>query len=267
MTTKDRAVARSKFLARYGEWAVVTGASSGIGRELVRQLSAAGLNVVAVARTAAALDQLTTEITAQHGVKAQALPMDLATPGAAQRIQNAVREYNVGLLVNAAGFGTSGPLIDSDVIPETEMLDVNCRALLKLTHGFGKRFSLQRRGGIILLSSILAFQGVPRSANYSATKAYVQSLGEGLADELKPYGVDVLLSAPGPTYSGFAARAGMHMNAAEKPENVAQRTIASLGRKAFVVPGRLSKLLHGSLMTLPRFARVRIMKEVMKSMT
>jgi hypothetical protein len=139
--------------------------------------------------------------------------------------------------------------------------------VLELTHGFARRFAAQSRGGIVLFSSIVATQGVPRSANYAATKAYVHSLAEALAEELAPHGVDVLASAPGPTESGFARRAGMTMANAESPVRVAQETLAALGRRRRVVPGGLAKLLTASLAVTPRFLRVQIMKQVMKSMT
>lgn len=256
-----------KLLARYGQWAVVTGASSGIGREIARQLAAAGMNLLLVARRAAELDQLRSEITGPGKIQAIALPVDLAAPAAADMVFDAVANLNTGLLVNAAGFGLGGPFLENSLSEESSMIDVNCRALMELTHRFGTRFAAQRRGGIILFSSIVAFQGVPRSANYAATKAYVQSLGEALADELSGQGVDVLISKPGPTHSGFAARSGMNFGKAEKAEDVATATLAALGRKTSVTPGLLSKFLLGSLMTAPRSLRVQIMKSIMRSMT
>lgn len=254
-------------LTSYGEWAVITGASSGIGREIARQLAAAKLNVLLVARRAAELEQLRAELAAQHQIEARALPLDLAHPEAPAQVFAAAEPHNTGLLVNAAGFGLGGPFLDNPLAEESSMIDVNCRALMELTHRFGARFAAQRRGGIILFSSIVAFQGVPRSANYAATKAYVQSLGEALAVELAPHGVDVLISKPGPTHSGFAARAGMTLGQAESPATVAQATLAALGRRSSVTPGFLSKFLLSSLSTAPRPLRVQIMKAIMRSMT
>src|SRR5205823_9088379 len=101
-------------------------------------------------------------------------------------------DLDVGLLVAAAGFGTSGAFIDSPLEEELGMFDVNCRAVTTLAHHFGNRFAKARRGGMVLMSSLLAFQGVPGFANYAATKAYVQSLAEGLRLELSPLGVDVV---------------------------------------------------------------------------
>jgi short-subunit dehydrogenase len=177
------------------------------------------------------------------------------------------RELDVGLLVAAAGFGPSGSFLTAQLDQELEMLAVNCRALLALTWHFGRRFAQRGRGGIVLMSSIVGFQGMPFAAHYAATKAYVQTLAEALSVELAPLGVDVIASAPGPTNSGFAARAGMQMGMALRPEDVAQATLNALGRQPTVLPGLLSKLLVYALVPLPRWVRVRIMGEVMAGMT
>ena len=248
---------------RYGPWAVVTGASFGIGREIAIQLASAGLSLVLVARREDLLAQLAATLPTETLV----IPLDLAAPGAPSSLLARTAALPVGLLVNAAGFGSGGAFLDTDPVAESQMVDVNCRAVLELTHGFARRFAAQRRGGIVLFSSIVATQGVPRSANYAATKAYVHSLAEALADELAPHGVDVLASAPGPTDSGFAHRAGMTMANAESPVRVARDTLAALGRRRLVVPGSLAKLLTAGLAVTPRFLRVQIMKQVMKSMT
>lgn len=252
---------------RYGPWAVVTGASSGIGRALAEQLAAAGLNLVLVARTAATLDQLAQEFQAKHGIDARVLPLDLAADSAVGEVLDRTADLDVGLLVAAAGFGTSGPFLSTPDDAEYDMLAVNCRVVFGLTRGFGRRFAARGRGGIVLMSSIVGFQGMPNAAHYAATKAYVQTLGEALSVELAPLGIDVLASAPGPTDSGFAGRAGMKLGAALAPAEVARGTLAALGRRQTVLPGLLSKVLVWSLATAPRWLRVRIMGGVMKGMT
>jgi len=253
--------------ARYGPWAVVTGASSGIGREMALQLAEAGLNVVLVARGREALDALASEVEARYGVEARVVAADLGTPAGIEAVEEASRHLDVGLLVAAAGFGTSGRFLDAESEQECEMLDVNCRAVFLQSLHFGRRFAQRGRGGMVLMGSLVGFQGVPRAAHYAATKAYVQSLAEALHVELAPLGVDVLASAPGPVHSGFAARADMQMSAAAQPADVAQATLNALGRKMTVVPGLLSKALTYSLLPLPRWGRVRIMRRVMAGMT
>ena len=256
-----------RFYSRYGPWAVVTGASSGIGRALAVRIAEAGVNLVLVARSQSVLAQIASELSEKNDLECRVVAADLASEGGVVLLLAATRELEVGLLVEAAGFGTSGLFIDSPLDREFDMLNVNCRALMALSWHFGRRFAEQGRGGMILMSSIVGFQGMPHAAHYAATKAYVQALAEALAVELAPRGVDVLASAPGPTRSGFADRAGMNMEKALTPGEVAQPTLGALGRKSTILPGFLSKLLVYSLVPLPRWLRVRIMGRVMQGMT
>ena len=253
--------------ARYGPWAVVTGASSGIGEATARHVAALGLNIVLVARNAEQLRLIASEIEARHSVRTLVIPADLSTNEGIACVKASTAAIDVGLFVAAAGFGTSGHLTRADLHSELDMLDVNCRAVLVLSQHFAQRFAERGRGGIILLGSIVAHQGVPNAAHYAATKAYVQTLGEGLRLELAAAGVDVLVSAPGPVHSGFAERAGMVMSRAADVHVVAQATISALGRRGTVVPGALSKLLTYSLAALPRWARSRVMGSIMGGMT
>lgn len=250
----------------YGPWAVVTGASDGIGQAFARYLGNTGLNLILVARRRDVLDPFAKALSTDHGIETMVIDADLSENAGVQRIVEETRHVDIGLLVASAGFGTSGSLIDSPLKQEVEMLHVNCRAVLSLAHVFGRRFAQRKGGGIVLMSSLVGFQGVPRAANYAATKAYVQSLAEGLSIELAPHNVDVLASAPGPVHSGFARRANMQMSLALEPETVVKATLSALGHRHTVRPGWLSKVLEWSL-TLPRWARVRIMNIVMSNMT
>lgn len=252
---------------KYGTWAVVTGASDGIGREMALCLAEAGFNLVLVARRSVILTQLASDLTLRFGIETCVLEADLTQPEAVKSVLEATHGLEVGLFVACAGFGTSGWFIESTLENELAMLDVNCRAVLTMTHAFARRFAQQKRGGIVLMSSLLAFQGVPRAAHYAATKAYIQSFAEGLHAELTPLGVDVIASAPGPIQSGFAARANMQMGVALTPDQVALATLQALGRKRTVRPGWLSKFLEGSLATLPRIGRTWALGKVMQGMT
>jgi short-subunit dehydrogenase len=246
---------------------LVTGASDGIGRAIAHQLGALGFHLVLAARRAPALEGLAAELRSAHGIEAHPCAVDLSTSAGVDALLAACGALDVGLLVAAAGFGTSGEFVDGVLDEELSMIDVNCRALAALTHVFARRFVARGRGGVVLMSSLVAFQGVPRSANYAATKAYVQTFAEALHQELRPRGVDVLASAPGPVHSGFGARASMRMGRAQTPDEVAGATLAALGRRATVRPGLLAKLLELSLAFLPRWARVRMMGVVMGGMT
>lgn len=263
----ERSRPRGRSLRRYGAWAVVTGASDGIGRAFAAQAAAAGLNVVLVARREAVLRELAAQLSAEHAVETRVIAADLAEPRSVAAVAAQCAALDVGLLVAAAGFGTSGTFIDAPLDDELSMIAVNCAAVAQLCHHFGARFAAQKRGAIVLLSSIVAFQGVARAANYAATKAYVQSLAEGLSVELAPYGITVLSCAPGPVHSGFATRANMTMGATVSAHTVARDSLASLGSTGTLRPGMLSKLLGWSLALLPRWARVRVMTAIMAGMT
>jgi hypothetical protein len=255
------------FKNRYGPWAVITGASSGIGLAIAEQLAAAGLHLGLVARRETELRALAGHLASSHGIETRTIVADLAQPAGLAAVENETLPLDAGLLVAAAGFGTSGPLIDTALADELSLLDVNCRAVLVQSHHFARRLAKRGRGGIILFGSLAGYQGVARTAIYAASKAYVQSLAEALHLELAPHGVNVLASAPGPVTSGFAARARLTMAQADRPEAVARATLAALGRKMTVTPGPRSKLLTWSLMTAPRRLRVRIMAGIMSGMT
>lgn len=268
MTTTNTTQVRrpERFLETYGPWAVVTGASDGIGEAAARILAATGLSVVLVARRAGLLDNLAEDIK-NNGGTALAVPADLSVPVDIDRVHETTDGLDVGLLFAAAGFGTSGPFPDGNLDRELAMIDVNCRAVASMTHHYAQRFSARGRGGVVLMSSLVGFQGVPGSANYAATKAYIQSFAEGIRPELVKHGVDVLASAPGPVDSGFAKAAGMSMGSTDRADVVALGSLNALGRKRTVRPGRVSKTLGWSLSTAPRRLRTKILKQVMQSFT
>lgn len=262
----DRAE-NSRLLAAYGPWAVVTGASDGIGRAFAIALAQEGFSLILVARRRPELDALASSLKQRFGVEARPLAADLSSHAETARLDRETRELDIGLLVAAAGFGVSGPFVEASQLTELGMIDVNCRALAQSAQDFSRRFVARGRGGLVLMSSVVAFQGVPRAANYAATKAYVQTLAEGLSLELSGKGVDVLASAPGPVVSGFGLRAGMKIAKGQTPEEVARGTLRALGRQTTVRPGVLAKALEASLALLPRTLRMRVMGEVMASMT
>lgn len=246
----------------YGPWALVTGASNGIGRALARELAAQGYQLILQGRNAIRLNNLAEELK----VESRLVRCDLSTREGVQELMDAIDSLDIGLAVLSAGFGSSGYFRETSIPEELNMVDVNIKAVLELSHYFANRFSVQGRGGIILMSSLVAFQGVPYSANYAATKAYVQSLAEGLRREMKTHNVEVLAAAPGPVASGFSQRAGMKMDFSLSPEEVAPAILKALGRRGTVVPGLLSKLLVYSLKTAPRGIKVRIIEKVMGDM-
>lgn len=258
---------KTRLKTQYGEWALITGASSGIGLELATQLASAGFNLVLNSRDLGKLQEVEKRLKENTTIEIKIVNADVSETEGIDQIIEATKGLKVGLLIASAGYGTSGNFINSSLHSEINMLRVNCEALLSLTHFYSQQFVEQKRGGIILMSSMVAFQGTPYSANYAATKAYVQTLAEELAVELKPNGVDVLAAAPGPVESGFSKRANMKMSMSLKPMQVGVPILKALGKKTTVLPGILTKFLVYSLRTVPRWGKVRIMEKVMSGMT
>lgn len=258
---------KNRLLTQYGPWAIVTGATSGIGLEIATQLASAGFHLVLNGRNEKALQEIENKFTSQYNIQVKTIAADVSEPAAIETIQKTTAGLNVGLLVASAGYGTSGLFIHNAVSDEINMLRVNAESLLALTHHYAQRFAVQKRGGIILMSSMVAFQGVPYAANYAASKAYVQTLAEALAVELKKDNVDVLAAAPGPVESGFGKRSNMNMNIALRPDEVGVPILKALGRKTTVLPGLLTKVLVYALRTAPRSIKVRIMEQVMGGFT
>lgn len=258
---------QNRLRQRYGSTALITGASSGIGQALARLLAEASFHLVIHGRDEKRLGAIRDQLRLISGSDVAVVAADLADPSGVQQVLDVTKDKPIGLMIASAGFGTSGPLINSDAGTEANMLRVNSEALFLLTHHFARKFAQQRKGGIVLMSSMVAFQGVPYSAHYAATKAYVQSLAEGMATELKQYNVDVLAAAPGPVHSRFGSRANLHMAKTMDPDQIAVPILKSLGRKTTVLPGGLTKLLVYSLRTVPRWAKIKIMGKVMQGMT
>ena len=250
----------------YGPWAVVTGASDGIGRALAHRIAGQGIHVVLAARRIAALREIASELEVQHGIQTRIAVVDLGDPDGVSSLQHSVEDLDVGLAVLAAGFGTTGNLADADAATEADMVAVNITAVAELSRFFAARMVGRGRGGIMLFGSILGWQGVPGQANYAATKAYVQALAEGLHAELASGGVDVLCVAPGPVDTGFGARAGLTMSSATSADVVANAAFEALGHRVTVVPGAQAKFLTWSLAPLPRRWRTRILGRVTASM-
>lgn len=256
-----------KLLQKYGSWAIVTGASNGLGKEFAIQLAKIGFNIVLVARRKSLLKELSNQLENLYGVKSMPINLDLGHSDAANILDQMTSHLDIGLIVSNAGFGTSGKLIESKIDVEKNLIDLNCRSLMELSYIYGQKFAKKKRGGIILISSLLGFLGTPGSANYAASKAFVLSFGEGLHSEMKQHNVDVLTVAPGPIHTGFAERANMNFILALKPENVAKDSINALGKKMTLLPGFLTKFLYFSLQPL-LFRNLKIIMQgfVMKTM-
>ncbi|MDX1958259.1 MAG: SDR family NAD(P)-dependent oxidoreductase [Leptospiraceae bacterium] len=249
------------------KWALITGASQGIGEEFVLELAKRNYSLVLVARNLEKLNKLKSDIEKANSVEVISLAIDLNKVGSVQKLIQETSSFNIELIILAAGFGTSGEFLENSITDEMDMIDLNCKVVVELTHHFGNKFKQVKKGGIVLFSSIVAFQGVARTAVYSATKAFIQSFAEAIRDELKAYNVQVIACAPGPVQSGFAERAKMKMGKAQNVAGIAKETLDQLGKVTTVRPGFLSKLLGYSLATSPRVVRRIIMNKIMSEMT
>lgn len=252
----------------YGNWALVTGATSGIGKELAIKLAESGFNIVITGRREELLTTLKTTLTERFSVEIIPVTGDLSLQQDIAALLEKISHLSMGIVILNAGFGTSGKLINANIEDELNLVDLNCKTVLRMAHYFANKMKGEsRKGALVFLSSIVGFQGVPNAANYAASKAYVQSLGEGMARELKPFGIHVLCAAPGPVNSGFAKRADMQMGNALEPKNIVNAILNAIGRKTTVFPGFLTKFLVFNLGLLPRWGKVRVMEKVMGGFT
>src|SRR4051812_44603772 len=167
-----RSAGDDRFARRYGPWALVAGASVGLGAEFATQLARRGLNLVLVARRAALLEPLAAQLRADHGVEVRTAAVDLAAPDLARAAAAATEGLDVGLLVYNAAQSVIGPFLDADVADQIRTLDVNCRGPLVLAHQYGREMARRGRGGIVLMTSLAGSQGSPFIAAYGASKAW-----------------------------------------------------------------------------------------------
>ena len=243
--------------------ALVTGASSGIGEDLARELARHGHDVVLTARRAPELDALAMELRAL-GAKAIVITKDLGVPGSARALaaQIEISGMQIDVLVNNAGFGDVGSFANEDPDRIDAMLQLNVAQLTALTRAILPGMVARKRGRIMLVSSTAAFQPGPNMATYCATKAYVLSLGEAIARELRGSGVTVTTLCPGATHTGFAAESGADALPLFSSSLVPKMTSTEVARagydammkgKPVLVTGIINKLVAFSGPVFPRF--------------
>ncbi|HEY6804010.1 MAG TPA: SDR family oxidoreductase [Pyrinomonadaceae bacterium] len=243
---------------------LITGASSGIGAAFARKFAALGRNVFLVARSEDKLITLCNELGRMSGIRAQYLALDLTEPNAAARLfeETQKRQLEIDMLINNAGFGSMGFFDKLDPKTELEIIDLNVRALVDITHRFLLPMRERKQGTIINVASTAAFQPVPFMTTYAATKAFVLSFSEALAEENRPYGVHVMALCPGVTDTNFFAASHMDrppLRISETPEDVVDTALRGLKRhKSSIVSGWPNRLLVFAERFLPRFAVLRI---------
>lgn len=239
--------------ARYGPWALVAGGSEGLGAAFAEALAAHGLDLVLVARRAEPLDALAATLRAAHGVEVRTLAVDLASPGAADTIDAAAADLEVGLVVLAAAETRVAAFFDVPLDDKLRAVDVNCRAPLALAHRFGARMRPRRKGGLVFLSSLAGLYGGPYVATYAATKAFDLILAESLAAELASDGIDVVACVAGPTRTPTWTKNAAGVGPAPmEPSAVVAETLAALGKTPRVIPGLRHRLTTWLVGQLPR---------------
>lgn len=217
-----------------GAYAVVTGASSGIGEAIARNLARRRIPQVLVARSSEKLKALATELSKLSGMDTRALPLDLALPESPERLfsETEGKGLRVGLLVNNAGFGLNAEFVETPISRTLEMLDLNVRSLTCLTHLFLRPMKDRREGAILNVASTASFVPGPYFAAYSASKAYVRSFSHALAHEARPYGVTVSVLCPGYTNTNFNVVAGMKDKAGGLLPRQGPDRVAEIGLRA-----------------------------------
>jgi len=250
--------------------ALITGASSGIGRDLARRFAADGHDVVLVARRADALRALADDLSAQHHVQARPLAADLTKPDAPMRIAKELSGAGIGveIVVNNAGFGLQGTVAELPLERQLEMIQVNVAALTALTRIFLPAILQRNRGGILNVASTAAFQPGPLMAVYYATKAYVESFTEALAEEVRGTALRISCLCPGPTVTGFAEAAAMTDTNLFRGSTMTSADVARIGYdgwktgKVLIVPGLSNKIGMSVVRMSPRPMVRRVVKRL-----
>lgn len=258
------------FRARYGPWAAVAGASAGLGEAYARQLAERGLNLVLIARRKEMLDELSAQLAEKYSIQTRVLALDLAREDAGSVVEVATRDIEVGLLAYNAATSIIGPFFEQPLEEHLNEIAVNCRAPMTLAYLLGRRMVARRRGGIILMSSLASSQGSALIANYTATKAYNRLLGEGLWEELRRQGIDVLVSCPSAVSTpGYieSAPSGRFSASVMTPDTVIAETLNALGKGPLIIPGRGNRAANVVMQrVLPHTLAIKMMGRVLRGM-
>ena len=246
------------------KWALVTGASAGIGVALARELAAGGTHLVLTARRKERLVDLSNELSTKHGVKTEVFVADLAQPGAPEQIFGFTKEkgIEIDLLINNAGFGRYGEFPSVEKQPLLDMVQVNCAAVVHLTRLYLPEMVARRRGDVLILASTASFQAVPYISTYAATKAFVLSFSEALWEENRPYGIKVMALCPGVTETGFFVASQMKKPPArfiQTSEDVVETALRGLKRgQSSIISGWPNLLMIEMERIVPRSLILRV---------
>jgi short-subunit dehydrogenase len=248
-----------------GQWALVTGASSGFGVDFAHLLAERGANVVLAARSVAPMEQLAADLQAR-GVRTHVEGIDLARAGAGVELKQRLDAAGIAvdILVNNAGYGVYGNFVDEPVERTLAMLQLNVTALTELTHVFGAAMAARGGGKILLVASIGGYQATPTYAAYSASKAYVLLFGEALHEELKARNVGVTVLSPGITATRFLEVSGQRATLYQRLFMMQSRPVARIGLRALysgrasIVPGWMNAVMAWSNRLMPRLVQRKV---------
>ncbi len=255
-----------------GKWALVTGASSGIGTELSRQLAERGAHVALAARSEEKLRELASELESKHGVRTHVVRVDLSLSESGRWLAARLGEAGIEVehLVNNAGVGLSGPFAKSELGRELSLLRLNCESLVELSHVLLPGMVQRGSGGVLNVASLQGFMPVPFMASYSASKAFVRSFSESLAEELSGTGVRVTVLCPGHVPTGFQAAAGFEEGAVHPPGALSAGETARLALRGYargervVVTGLVNQLGAVAATALPNRIVTRVGAKMMR---
>jgi uncharacterized protein len=239
---------RSKFAEQYGPWAIVTGASSGIGAEFARQLAAEGVNVILAARRGELLRTVADDLERDCGIETRCVVVDLSEESGVDTLSAEVRDLDIGLVVSNAGTGQPGHFLEQDHREQLNRFRLNALSHLNVAHAFGGRLAQRGNGGLILGGAMGAAQGIPFSACDAGSKALVQSLGESLHVELKRKGIQVMTLVVPPTDTAIIRKFGLDpADMPMKPMSVKQCVSEAMRHfkqgRSLSLPGALNRLL------------------------
>jgi short-subunit dehydrogenase len=251
----------AEFPSRYGPWAVVAGASEGLGAAFAEALAARGHHLVLLARRADALESFAEQLRAARGVTVRPVVCDLGDASFEGTLARATADLDVGVAVYNAAYSFVAPLLSRPLADALRVVDVNVRGPLVFLHTLVPAMIQRKRGAVVLMSSLAGFQGSPKLAAYAASKAFNTILGESLWAELAPHGIDLVVSAAGairtPNYAKTLKREAPGTLDAS---TIAERSLSALGRGPLVVPGATNKLATAVLRRLlPRTSAIGIM--------
>jgi short-subunit dehydrogenase len=253
---------------RYGEWALVTGASAGIGDAFARALASRGISCVLTARRAERLEALAADLEAAYGVKTRVIAEDLSAPDGARRLAEKVADLPIGILINNAGVGGAGRFDKLALERIEQQIIVNCLSPAVLMRQLLPGMLERGRGAVVVTGSVAGMQPLPLHNVYAATKAFDRFLGEAVFFELREQGIDVLVVEPGPVETEFQEVAGELAHPGQAPEEVVEIALRSLGRQPSVVSGWWNWLRGNAAMRFAPRSLVGFMaRDVMGAMT